>query len=163
MVRRASLILCGVTLFIAWNALLLLFLWWRPPIGSPGTGGGAEPGEGREWGGDLTRNVVQLAEEVEAELEKQKLLLQQIQSHRALWEKKKKNNNQIKEKQPVEVNDDDAGARELESEVLQKIPDVKDIVIPVLVIACDRPTVRRSLDKLLYYLRLLSKVVKSKR
>ncbi|XP_041091424.1 alpha-1,3-mannosyl-glycoprotein 2-beta-N-acetylglucosaminyltransferase-like isoform X2 [Polyodon spathula] len=152
MVRRASLILCGVVLFIAWNALLLLFLWWWPPIGSPGTGGGVEPGEGREWDGDLTRNVVQLAEEVEAELEKQKQLLQQIQSHRALWEKKK-NNNQIKEKQPVELNNNnnEAGAREPETAALQKIPDVKDIVIAVLVVACDRPTVRRSLDKLLYY------------
>ncbi|XP_028656383.1 alpha-1,3-mannosyl-glycoprotein 2-beta-N-acetylglucosaminyltransferase-like [Erpetoichthys calabaricus] len=149
MVRRGSLILCGAALFVAWNALLFLFLWGRPTFTGPSNGVGVEPGGNREWVGgvDLTQDVVRLAEEVETELEKQKLLLQQIQGHRALWDKRK----QIKQIKNSDVNP--FPKRDAKSAMVNdpKIPEVKDIVIPILVIACDRPTVKRCLDKLLYY------------
>uniref|UniRef100_A0A3Q2EHB8 Uncharacterized protein n=1 Tax=Cyprinodon variegatus TaxID=28743 RepID=A0A3Q2EHB8_CYPVA len=74
--KKGSLILCGAFLFVAWNALLLLYLWGRPPIGHLGDGGGAEPEE-----------MIRLAEEVEVHLDTQKKLLKQIESHRAVWAK----------------------------------------------------------------------------
>ncbi|XP_069054416.1 alpha-1,3-mannosyl-glycoprotein 2-beta-N-acetylglucosaminyltransferase b [Lepisosteus oculatus] len=137
--KKGSLILCGALLFVAWNALLLLFLWGRPPLGGLGAGrGGAEPGGGGAGGGagpgGLAGEVVRLAEEVEKELETQKLLLQQIQRHRALWDRR-------------------AGGRKGEGPPASAGPAATPApaVIPVLVIACDRPTVRRCLDKLLQY------------
>ncbi|KAJ8377928.1 hypothetical protein AAFF_G00249910 [Aldrovandia affinis] len=85
--KKGSFILCGVFLFIVWNALLLLFLWGRPPTGR--LGDGAEPGEdwGVAGGRDLAKELIRLVEEVESELATQKKLLQQLQSHRSLWER----------------------------------------------------------------------------
>ncbi|KAG8004964.1 hypothetical protein GBF38_010811 [Nibea albiflora] len=95
--KKGSLILCGAFLFVAWNALLLLYLWGRPPIGRLGEGGGAEPGGKEEWGVgkgksgrvNLAGEVIRLAEEVEVQLETQKKLLKQIESHRAVWARQK--------------------------------------------------------------------------
>ncbi|CAL8297184.1 unnamed protein product [Lota lota] len=141
--KKGSLILCGAFLFVVWNALLLLYLWGRPPVGSLGeAGGGAEPGGKEEWGGDrggkggganLAGEVIRLAEEVEAELDTQKKLLKQIESHRSLWAQRK-----------------DLGRRDTGDE-LETTVTSPQIVIPILVIACDRVTVRRSLDRLIQY------------
>ncbi len=201
--KKGSLILCGAFLFVAWNALLFLFLWGRPPIGRFGEGGGAEPGAGEEWGGGkakvggangLASEVIRLAEEVESELETQKKLLKQIQSHRELWEQRKelgkresedtKDEKNVEEpKKPQQIPAvprshkivDDSKIVTEKHEVLMVMPpplvmkkqeqeDKKmaeneeghtkpspQIVIPILVIACDRVTVKRSLDKLLQY------------
>lgn len=196
--KKGSLILCGAVLFVAWNALLLLFLWGRPPIGRLGDGGGAEPGAGEEWqagkgkrGGasGLAGEVIRLAEEVESELETQKKLLKQIQSHRSLWEQSKDlrkkeaedardKKDQYKEPQqspqlptlvgneiiknnpvPVVTNPPPDTKQDKESDsdkLLDKnnvaLPDRSpQTVIPILVIACDRVTVKRSLDKLIQY------------
>ncbi|KAL1255772.1 hypothetical protein QQF64_013833 [Cirrhinus molitorella] len=203
--KKGSLILCGAFLFVAWNALLLLFLWGRPPIGRLGEGGGAEPGAGEEWGGGKTKvgganglagEVIRLAEEVESELETQKKLLKQIQSHRELWEQRKqlgkresedtkdvRNVEEPKKSQQIpvvplshKIVDDTktvTGKHEVlmvtpprlvmkeqeheqedkkmpEDEVGQTKPNPQ-IIIPILVIACDRVTVKRSLDKLIQY------------
>ncbi|KAG5843165.1 hypothetical protein ANANG_G00185600 [Anguilla anguilla] len=77
--KKGVVILCGAFLFVAWNALLLLFLWGRPPIGRLGRGAAGEPEQAGHPG------------------------------------------------------------------------DPPQAVIPILVIACDRVTVRRSLDKLIQY------------
>lgn len=196
--KKGSLILCGAVLFVAWNALLLLFLWGRPPIGRLGDGGGAEPGAGEEWqagkgkrGGasGLAGEVIRLAEEVESELETQKKLLKQIQSHRSLWEQSK----DLRKKEAEDARDKKDEFKEPQQlthlptlvgkgiivknkqvlVVTKPPPDTKqesdndkalnnnnvDInvdtspqtVIPILVIACDRVTVKRSLDKLIQY------------
>uniref|UniRef100_A0A3B1JRJ3 Alpha-1,3-mannosyl-glycoprotein 2-beta-N-acetylglucosaminyltransferase n=1 Tax=Astyanax mexicanus TaxID=7994 RepID=A0A3B1JRJ3_ASTMX len=121
--KKGTLILCGAFLFVAWNALLLLFLWGRPPIGRLGEGGKKGGASG------LAGEVIRLAEEVESELETQKKLLKQIQSHRSLWEQHK--DNPVVTTPPPEAN--------------------PQPVIPILVIACDRVTVSRSLDKLIQY------------
>lgn len=213
--KKGSLILCGAFLFVAWNALLLLFLWGRPPIGRFGEGGGAEPGGREEWGAgrgggvDLAGEVIRLAEEVESELETQKHLLKQIQSHRSLWERRKgkevgkremaapkekeeeekkkedgeakvegspppapnqnQNQNQngvenagqvvkdsqapppVREAGPDAVADDPAAAAAESESKPATLAAPPQTVIPILVIACDRVTVKRSLDKLLQY------------
>ncbi|KAJ8267407.1 hypothetical protein COCON_G00125790 [Conger conger] len=184
--KKGSLILCGAFLFVAWNALLLLFLWGRPPIGRFGEVGGAEPGGREEWGAgragrgggaDLAGEVIRLAEEVESELETQKHLLKQIQSHRSLWERRKGKENQnqnqngaenaqqviakssqtsqgpppppVHEAQAGVAGEEPAGTASEGRPVAAATPP--PAVIPILVIACDRVTVRRSLDKLIQY------------
>ncbi|KAL2080363.1 hypothetical protein ACEWY4_024156 [Coilia grayii] len=209
--KRGSLILCGAFLFVAWNALLLLFLWGRPPIGRLGGGGGAEPGGGEEWGmgkgkaggSNLAGEVIRLAEEVESELETQKKLLKQIQSHRSLWEQQKESEKRGSEQLEQELRKEEQkrvqppqgpkspqkpnGAEQQQQQQQQQPDPHKPLhpdatlppehkpnaevennelpgksegdptksdpqpVIPILVIACDRVTVRRSLDKLIQY------------
>ncbi|XP_072530872.1 alpha-1,3-mannosyl-glycoprotein 2-beta-N-acetylglucosaminyltransferase b isoform X1 [Salminus brasiliensis] len=197
--KKGTLILCGAFLFVAWNALLLLFLWGRPPIGRLGEGGGAEPGAGEEWAagkgkkggaGGLAGEVIRLAEEVESELETQKKLLKQIQSHRSLWEQHKdlgkketedgkdmkdepkepqqvpqlpfleENKVDLKKAQPPVVTtpppeakqDKNSDDEKQSSENKVALTDSsRQTVIPILVIACDRVTVKRSLDKLIQY------------
>ncbi|MBN3299896.1 MGAT1 acetylglucosaminyltransferase, partial [Amia calva] len=91
--------------------------------------------------------------EVEKELETQQVLLQQIQSHRALWEHRQ-GKGQAKDSQRLiggGLSDPrKAGTRAPGASVAPTAPD-SDTVIPVVVIACDRVTVRRCLDKLLQY------------
>lgn len=201
--KKSSFILCGAFLFVAWNALLLLYLWGRPPMGHLGEGGGAEPGGKEEWGMvrgkggqvNLAGEVIRLAEEVEIQLDTQKKLLKQIESHRAVWARQKeigkkqtdniKEVNQIVDQQqnnPVPlINDvyvgDQGEIKHTERSVAtvaagsnierHQATDVKEevaednkvtasvsgpqVIIPILVIACDRVTVKRSLDKLIQY------------
>lgn len=202
--KKGSLILCGAFLFVAWNALLLLYLWGRPPIGRLGEGGGAEPGGKEEWGVgrgkaggvNLAGEVIRLAEEVEVQLETQKKLLKQIESHRAVWARQKDvgkretdDTKEVKEAvvrqpsdPPVPVkpnvdarehseekptqkplptaaqnsNVEKPQTVEKQEEVVESDKSVTtaatpEVVIPILVIACDRVTVKRSLDKLIQY------------
>ncbi|KAM4630456.1 alpha-1,3-mannosyl-glycoprotein 2-beta-N-acetylglucosaminyltransferase b [Polymixia lowei] len=198
--KKGSLILCGAFLFVAWNALLLLYLWGRPPIGRLGEGGGAEPGGKEEWGMgkgkgggvNLAGEVIRLAEEVEVELETQKKLLKQIESHRSRWAQRKdvgkremdgmKDKQKEEDKQPPEPpvpakdnldNKDKIEVKKTQELIPTEAPDAKlgigikeqtipinnlevtvtspQVVIPILVIACDRVTVKRSLDRLIQY------------
>lgn len=202
--KKGSLILCGAVLFVAWNALLLLYLWGRPPIGRLGEGGGAEPGGKEEWGvgrskgsqANLAGEVIRLAEEVEIQLETQKKLLKQIESHRALWvrqkdvgKREKDDTNEIKEEAvhqppkpslPLKESVDDGTQTEVQHtenpvhisapdstleqnhavEIKEEIVENNELatsaapprdIIPIVVIACDRVTVKRSLDKLIQY------------
>ncbi|XP_029369269.1 alpha-1,3-mannosyl-glycoprotein 2-beta-N-acetylglucosaminyltransferase b isoform X2 [Echeneis naucrates] len=205
--KKGSFILCGAFLFVAWNALLLLYLWGRPPIGRLGDGGGAEPGGKEEWGMgkgkggqvNLAGEVIRLAEEVEVQLETQKKLLKQIESHRAVWIRqkdvgKRETTNTKKGKQesahwttkpplPLKGIADDRAQTKIKHPPKNKkpvhtvAPDSKldkeqatqakeesveknnlvtsvaspEVIIPILVIACDRVTVKRSLDKLIQY------------
>lgn len=123
--KRGSLILFGTFLFITWNAILVLLLWGRPPPGQPG-----EPGRGRgevaeRPTGDVVGDVLRMADAFEVELERQKQILLQIQNHHSLWEPSNR-----------------GGA---------KVVAPPQPVIPILVIACNRVTVRRCLDKLIQH------------
>lgn len=188
--KKGSLILCGAFLFVVWNALLLLYLWGRPPSGHLGEGGGAEPGGKQEWGlgrgTDLAGEVIRLAEEVEVQLETQKKLIEEIESHRAKWVRQKDvgkretgrdkevGNQPARTPPPPVVGVADQAQTPLDptgTPVQSKAsdprpqPDIKikpeggvstlatppEVVIPILVIACDRVTVRRSLDRLIQY------------
>lgn len=202
--KKSSLILCGAFLFVAWNALLLLYLWGRPPIGRLGEGGRVEPGGKEEWarargtGGrvNLANEVMRLAEEVEVQLETQKRLLKQIERHRAMWAQQKDigkgrtdDQKEIKEevidqlqKSPPPLKDgmvdqdqtelqhtqksvhtvasdsklEQQQANEIKEEIVQNNELATSVagpqvVITILVIACDRLTVKRSLDRLIQY------------
>ncbi|XP_062904211.1 alpha-1,3-mannosyl-glycoprotein 2-beta-N-acetylglucosaminyltransferase b [Mobula hypostoma] len=134
MLRRGNVVAWGVLLFIAWNLLLLFFLLARPPAGGAGGGEAGVPDPE-----DLTRQVVKVAEEVEQELEVQKKLLHQIQEHQSLWRRgqgqgRGENGNQ----HPL-------------APTSAHRPLPQDGPLPVLVIGCDRPTIRRCLDKLLLH------------
>nr|XP_020502287.1 alpha-1,3-mannosyl-glycoprotein 2-beta-N-acetylglucosaminyltransferase-like [Labrus bergylta]XP_020502288.1 alpha-1,3-mannosyl-glycoprotein 2-beta-N-acetylglucosaminyltransferase-like [Labrus bergylta] len=204
--KKGSLILCGGFLFVAWNALLLLYLWGRPPSGRLGEGGGAEPGGKEEWGVgrggqvNLAGEVIRLAEEVEVQLETQKKLLKQIEGHRAVWARQRdvgkreskvkkegkeevvkqerkpppppppspvKEDTEVKDQTDVKQTQKPAATEALNSKSEQQQQqaaaikqEIKtdtfytsgpEVVIPILVIACDRVTVKRSLDKLIQY------------
>ncbi|KAM9738221.1 LOW QUALITY PROTEIN: alpha-1,3-mannosyl-glycoprotein 2-beta-N-acetylglucosaminyltransferase b [Menidia menidia] len=175
--KKGSLILCGAFLFVAWNALLLLYLWGRPPLGRPGDGGGAEPGEKEEWGlgrgggaaaaaqANLAGEVIRLAEEVEVQLETQKKLLKQIEDHRAAWARQrdvgKRQTGHREEVQDPREPSEAPQERQKERGQTQKVgvatpaeatpPRPNEPIIPILVIACDRVTVKRSLDRLIQY------------
>lgn len=192
--KKGSLILCGAFLFVLWNALLLLYLWGRPPSGHLGEGGGAEPGGEEEWGlgrgpggrSHLAGEVIRLAEEVEVQLDTQKKLIEQIESHRAKWVQQKDvgkretirdeeiGNQPARSPLPLIVGVEDRVQTELKptgkpvqskASDSQPQPDIEiepeggittlatppEVIIPILVIACDRVTVRRSLDRLIQY------------
>nr|XP_020442526.1 alpha-1,3-mannosyl-glycoprotein 2-beta-N-acetylglucosaminyltransferase-like [Monopterus albus] len=202
--KKRSLILCSAFVFVAWNALLLLYFWGRPPIGHLGESGGAEPrgkeewGIGRKEGGqfNLAGEVIRLAEEVEIQLETQKKLLEQIESHRAVWawQKDVRKREMVEAKQvedevvhqppkpPFLLKDNVDERTHVEAKYTQKpvhsvapVPELElhqaieikevtveksklptsdvgpEVIIPVLVIACDRVTVKRSLDRLIQY------------
>ncbi|KAM9851869.1 alpha-1,3-mannosyl-glycoprotein 2-beta-N-acetylglucosaminyltransferase a [Aulostomus maculatus] len=122
--KKRSLILCAMFLFVTWNAILVLLLWGRPPPGPPAEPGG-ELMEAKAEGptNDVVEDVLRMANMFETELEMQKKILLEIQNHQLLKEPSSKNGL----KKPVQP------------------------VIPILVIACNRVTVRRCLDKLLQY------------
>ncbi|XP_034730674.1 alpha-1,3-mannosyl-glycoprotein 2-beta-N-acetylglucosaminyltransferase a [Etheostoma cragini] len=121
--KRGSLIFCGAFLFITWNAILVLLLWGRPSPSQPGETGGEHGEVAERPTNDMMGDVLRMADTFEAELEMQKEILMLIKNQKSLWEPSNKNGPKV---------------------VVPRQP-----VIPVLVIACDRVTVRRCLDKLL--------------
>ncbi|PWA28221.1 hypothetical protein CCH79_00018549 [Gambusia affinis] len=118
--KRSSLILCGTFLFVTWNAVLVLLLWGRAPPGQQGAG---------QWDpasmptDDVVGDVIRVADSFESELAKQKEILSQILSHRSLWKPANRKRAKVNVPSPP--------------------------VIPILVVACNRVTVRRCLDKLM--------------
>ncbi|XP_027488977.1 alpha-1,3-mannosyl-glycoprotein 2-beta-N-acetylglucosaminyltransferase isoform X2 [Corapipo altera] len=125
MPKKSSWALWGAALFLAWNGLLLLFLWSRPP--SPPGGSSSR----------LPSELIRLAQDAEAELERQKELLRQIHRLSGLWEQRRR-----RQKAPTTPPPKGSVAAPSSEE---------DAALPVLVLACDRSTVRRCLDKLLRY------------
>lgn len=135
--KKSSLIICGTLLFIAWNAVLILFFLGR----SPGSEGGEAISEQDPQNSEVVGRLFQLIGAFERELESQNKILLQIQSHKALWEELKKNGTAFKSKLDMKSNF---------TSVRNKFQS-SQIVIPVLVMACNRVTVKRCLDKLLEY------------
>uniref|UniRef100_UPI0037E9B887 alpha-1,3-mannosyl-glycoprotein 2-beta-N-acetylglucosaminyltransferase a n=1 Tax=Semicossyphus pulcher TaxID=241346 RepID=UPI0037E9B887 len=121
--KRGSVIFCGTFLFITWNAILVLLLWGRPPTGQPDEPGREQSELAEKPTNDVVGDVLRMADTFEAELEMQKKILLQIQNHQLLWD------SSIKDR--------------------PKVADPHQSVMPILVIACNRVTVRRCLDKLL--------------
>ncbi|NXX15070.1 MGAT1 acetylglucosaminyltransferase, partial [Podargus strigoides] len=135
MVKKSGLAVWGAALFIAWNGLLLLFLWSRPPSSSSSSSAGQR----------LTADVIRLAQDAETELERQKELLRQIQRYSGALRGRGHRQrgaglaNAVPKSSPS-------------SPTLTSTPTrPTDGVLPVLVMACDRSSVRRCLDKLLRY------------
>lgn len=135
MPKKRSLALLGAALFLAWHGLLLLFLWGRPGS-SPA---GAEPGAGSSR--LLPAQLLRLAQDAEAELRLQRQLLLQIQQLGRLQKPPKtpKTPPKTPPKPPQKT------PKPLKEE------EEEEEVIPVLVLACDRSSVRRCLDKILRY------------
>lgn len=126
--QSAGLVLWGAIIFVGWNALLLLFFWTRPAPGRLPSDSALDDDPA-----SLSREVIRLAEDAEVELERQRGLLQQIRDHHALWNQRWK-------------------VPTVAPPAWPRVPVTPSpTVIPILVIACDRSTVRRCLDKLLHY------------
>jgi len=101
---------------------MVLLLWGRPPTFQLREG----VGEVAELPtSDMVRDLLRMTDAFEEELARQKSILLLIQNHQSLW---------------------DPSSRKKENVVVPAQP-----VIPVLVIACNRVTVRRCLDKLLQH------------
>lgn len=131
MLKKTTLALGGAALFLAWNGLLLLFLWSRPGPRDP-----RDPSGGSRL---LPAQLLQLAQDAEAELRLQRELLLQIQRLSQQRRQKTPKPPQIlATTTTTTAKDDDDG-------------DGDEEAIPVLVLACDRSSVRRCLDKLLRY------------
>ncbi|KAF7661044.1 hypothetical protein LDENG_00270460 [Lucifuga dentata] len=122
--KRGSVILCGTFLFVTWNAILVLLLWGRSPLGHPNEPGREQRDLGEEPTDNVVADVLRMADTFEAELELQKEILLKIQGHQSRWELSNRGRAKVIPHKPV---------------------------IPILVIACNRVTVRRCLDKLLEY------------
>uniref|UniRef100_A0A8C9MDX5 Alpha-1,3-mannosyl-glycoprotein 2-beta-N-acetylglucosaminyltransferase n=1 Tax=Serinus canaria TaxID=9135 RepID=A0A8C9MDX5_SERCA len=133
MLKKRSLALLGAALFLAWNGLLLLFLWGRP-----GASPGPQPPPGSHL---LPAQLLQLAQDAEAELRLQRELLLQIQQLAACTAT---NPAKIPTKNPPKPKT--GGTTRTIGDPTGEAP-----VIPVLVLACDRSSVRRCLDKILRY------------
>ncbi|XP_062368275.1 LOW QUALITY PROTEIN: alpha-1,3-mannosyl-glycoprotein 2-beta-N-acetylglucosaminyltransferase [Cinclus cinclus] len=118
MLKKTTLALGGAALFLAWNGLLLLFLWTRPSL----TPNPQNPQNSQKL---LPAQLLQLAQDAESQLRLQRDLLLQIQ---LLNQMRRQKTPKPPQNQPEELP-----------------------VIPVLVLACDRSSVRRCLDKILRY------------
>lgn len=122
--KKGSLILCGTFLLITWNAILLFLLWGRPTPAQLDKPGPEQADVAAKPTGDVMGDVLQMADSIAAELEMQKEILLQIKSHKSLWKETNKSKPKV-------------------------VDPPAQPVIPILVIACNRVTVRRCLDKLL--------------
>lgn len=123
--KKGPLILCGTFLLITWNAILLFLLWGRPMPAQLDKAVQDQADVAVHPSPDVMGDVLDMANSIAAELEMQKKILLQIKSHKSLW----KPSNKSKPRAVVPTQP----------------------VIPILVIACNRVTVRRCLDKLLEY------------
>ena len=121
--KRSSVIFCGAFLFITWNAILVLLLWGRTPPGQPGESEGPVAEKPTD---DVVGDILKVADMLETELKGQKEILLQIKNHQSLLEP--------------------SGRQRPKVDVPPAQP-----VIPVLVVACNRVTVRRCVDKLLQH------------
>ncbi|KAI5099140.1 alpha-1,3-mannosyl-glycoprotein 2-beta-N-acetylglucosaminyltransferase isoform X1, partial [Silurus meridionalis] len=135
--KKGSLIICGALLFIAWNALLIFVLLGRTPVNEEGISFSSEQ---NAQSSNVIENLLQLIGAFETELESQNKILLQIQSHKSLWEELKKNSTAFRSRLDSK-NFTDVSSKQLSSRV----------VIPILVMACNRVTVTRCLDKLIKY------------
>lgn len=136
--RKGSLIIWGTVLFIAWNALIIFVFLGR----SPGYEGGESISAGKNSDGDdVVGKLLQVISAFETELESQNKILLEIQRQKSLWGDLKNNGTALGMKIDFKRNFTNV-RRQFKS---------SRVVIPILVMACNRVTVKRSLDKLLEY------------
>ncbi|GAA6102954.1 alpha-1,3-mannosyl-glycoprotein 2-beta-N-acetylglucosaminyltransferase a [Tachysurus ichikawai] len=133
--KKGYVIICGAVFFVAWNAVLLFVFLGR----FPGYERGESISEKDPQKGDIVEKLLKLISSFETELESQNKILLQIQSHKSLWEELKKNHTAFRNILGNRSNFTNVSSKFLPSRV----------VIPILVMACNRVTVRRCLDKLL--------------
>ncbi|NXA67400.1 MGAT1 acetylglucosaminyltransferase, partial [Mohoua ochrocephala] len=131
MLKKTTLAVGGAALFLAWNGLLLLFLWSRPG-GLPTP---QDPPQIPAGSRQLPAQLLQLAQDAEAELRLQRELLLQIQKLGLSRRQNPPKSPQNPTVPPIPT-----------ATAPEELP-----VIPVLVLACDRSSVRRCLDKILRY------------
>lgn len=134
--KKGYVIICGAVLFVAWNAILIFVLLGRFP-GYEGVESISQKKDSQN--SDIVEKLLQLISAFETELESQNKILLQIQSHKSLWEELKKNSTAFRSALDIKRNFTNLSGKFLSSRV----------VIPILVIACNRVTVKRCLDKLL--------------
>ncbi|KAK9962435.1 hypothetical protein ABG768_007804 [Culter alburnus] len=130
--KKSSLIICGAFIFLAWN-VILIFVFLRRPSTQGSQDSHGEPGNTGDTAGggkfgNIMNEVMRVADAFEAELDSQRKILLQIQNQWSVWENK-----------------GGVTAAKPNSEVEHSPP----VVIPILVIACNRVTVKRCLDKLI--------------
>lgn len=115
--KRRFLFSCAA-LFIAWNVVLIFYLLGRAPRNQD------------QKYHSVMKELTELVNKFEEEIESQNKILLEIERHRQLWAEHKGNGTQ--KWRPV-------------------VKKPQSVVIPILVIACNRVTVKRCLDKLLEY------------
>ncbi|RVE63097.1 hypothetical protein OJAV_G00165070 [Oryzias javanicus] len=120
--KKGSFILCGAFLFVTWNAVLVLLLWGRPPSSQQGDGVSEKAEEPTDG---LMKDMFGILDAFANELDKQRKILLQIQTYQSVW-------GPVNNERP-------------------KVDVPRQPVIPILVIACNRVTVKRCLDKLLQH------------
>lgn len=128
--KRSSLIIFGAFIFVAWN-VILIFVFMRRPSSQGSLDSHGEPGNTGDGAGggkfaNIMNEVMRVADAFEAELESQRKILLRIQNQWSVWE-------------------DKGGVTAANQNVEHSSP----VVIPILVIACNRVTVKRCLDKLI--------------
>lgn len=134
--KKGYLIICGTLLFIAWNAVLIFVLLGR----SPGNDADESVLPKKDpQNDDVVEKLLDVISAFEKELEAQNKILHQIQSYKYFWEELKKNGTSLRRKLDAVSNVTNFRSK------LQS----SGVVIPILVMACNRVTVKRCLDKLL--------------
>ncbi|KAM9469480.1 alpha-1,3-mannosyl-glycoprotein 2-beta-N-acetylglucosaminyltransferase a [Clarias gariepinus] len=134
--KKGYLIICGTLLFIAWNAVLIFVLLGRSPGND--TDESVLPKKDPQ-NDDVVEKLLDVISAFEKELEAQNKILHQIQSYKYFWEELKKNGTSLRRKLDAVSNVTNFRSK------LQS----SGVVIPILVMACNRVTVKRCLDKLL--------------
>ncbi|XP_045902087.1 alpha-1,3-mannosyl-glycoprotein 2-beta-N-acetylglucosaminyltransferase a [Micropterus dolomieu] len=121
MIRKKGSLILCGTFLFVTWNAILVLLLWGRPL--PGQLG--ESGQVERPTSDILGDLLRMAKSFETELEMQKEILEEIQNHQSLWQPSNRDR--------------------------PKVVAPPQPVIPILVIACNRVTVRRCLDKLLQH------------
>ncbi|XP_078579935.1 alpha-1,3-mannosyl-glycoprotein 2-beta-N-acetylglucosaminyltransferase-like isoform X1 [Branchiostoma floridae x Branchiostoma japonicum] len=127
MTKRRRIVLWGAIVFLAWN-ILTFFVVHRPS-------------SDQQVPSDLLKKLEGLQSEVQRQMNNNEALLRDLKKQKDLLNRYRNGNTGVQMDQGGRVNNSVQITHRLQS-------PAGDVVIPVLVIACNRPTVRRSLDLL---------------
>eukprot|EP00058_Branchiostoma_floridae_P020080 XP_002605570.1 hypothetical protein BRAFLDRAFT_94252 [Branchiostoma floridae] len=127
MTKRRRIVLWGAIVFLAWN-ILTFFVVHRPS-------------SDQQVPSDLLKKLEGLQSEVQRQMNNNEALLRDLKKQKDLLNRYRNGNTGVQMDQGGRVNNSVRITHRLQS-------PAGDVVIPVLVIACNRPTVRRSLDLL---------------
>ncbi|CAH1252079.1 MGAT1 [Branchiostoma lanceolatum] len=127
MTKRRRIVLWGAIVFLAWN-ILTFFVVHRPS-------------SDQQVPSDLLKKLEALQSEVQRQMNNNEGLLRDLKKQKDLLNRYRNGNTGVQMDQGGRMNNSAQITHRLQS-------PAGDTVIPVLVIACNRPTVRRSLDLL---------------